>query len=98
MTNNEIIRIEKKNPNKPNEPPTVLGIFPSAVNQLDLTASLVKAIIFDQLNDVEELDTRMEQDLIDEFEKLRSNSTMVAACGIQTSNNKRGMIVYLIEK
>ncbi len=98
MTNNEILKIEKKNPNKPNEPPTVLGIFPSASRDAQLTAQLVNSIVFDELSEVKTFDEVMERNLKEEFEKLRSNSYMTACHEIRTSNNKRCMAVYLVEK
>lgn len=98
MNNNEIIRIERKNPNKPNELPVVLGIFPAAAKHSQLTAELVNSIVFNEIAQLAVEDLKMEQNLIEEFDRLKSRSNMVAAQEIMTTTNKRGMIVYLIEK
>ena len=98
MTNNEILKIEKKNPNKPNEPPVVLGIFPSAHNTRNLTSDIINAVVCGEFDSVDTEDLRMEQNLIEEFDRLKAHSNMIACFETRTAQNKRCMVVYLVEK
>ena len=98
MKNDEILSIEVKNPNKPQQLPVKIGIFPASIFVKEDLVKVVANAIGVQLDEINVLSEPMEQNLRDEFQKLINESYVTGVIFAEAPNGKRCAQFTLIEK